>query len=294
MLYTSPTITSYVVTKHMNDTFTIIRVVSGYTPLYKNSLQYECKDWREYEKLDVYPPVQRELCRNECVLDFDNVSAIDKQVICDYYKNAGLKFWAWESSESGLHIHFWVDIIGKQAKKKLVAELTRGARETLGIACDIQPMSHGVIRAEHSASPKHGFIKREFMQNLPVLNPINNLSPQMKQLVMTDEEAAKHAVGRVGAKNGKAPKCVKYMLSHQFTDGRVRILFALISFWKASKVNDIDILSNATAWCQTQKYYYPKGKLIACIKSSNGRVGCAYRHSLLEELGVCVDCQGYE
>jgi hypothetical protein len=74
----------------------------------------------------------------------------------------------------------------------------------------------------------------------------------------------------------------------------VRILFALISFWKASKINDIDILKNAEVWCREQSYNHPRNKIIAYIKASNGRVGCNFRHCLLEELGVAVDCQGYE
>ena len=269
-----------------------IENICGERPLYKNSQVYNSPDWRDWNDLTVDYPVQRKLTRGECVFDLDHVSEVQKSLIPMWLKETGLKFEAWESGPEGLHIHFWTDVYGKHQKKKLVQILSKKVEEIFGVKNDLGPMGHGHIRTENSFHPKKGYQKKFLMSTINIIIPINEISADIRALLPHCD--IKPFRGKNRAENGKMPKCMKYILSHQFADGRERLLFVIASWYKANGVDDKDNVALCSEWATTNSKFISQRKIWSTVKSSNGTVGCNYRHNLLEELGVDIGECKYE
>lgn len=264
----------------------LIEDISGYQPLYKNSLQYESADWRAFKDLTVKEPVQRKLTPTECVMDLDHVSEMDMVIIPNWLKSTGMKFIAWQSGPNGMHIHFWANVYGKEAKKQLTDFFASKLEEKFGVKNDLLPMGHGHIRAENSIHPEKGYRKEMLMLNINVVDPINHIPPQITEKLIN--VSVNIPTGNNTIRNGKVPKCIRYMLSHQFSDGRERMLFAIASWYKANEYTDDENMQECLEWCKRQNYMISPHKIKATINSSTGKVGCRYRHNLLEDIGVDI------
>jgi hypothetical protein len=261
-----------------------LEMIDSGLPLYKNSKSYESSDWRDYKDLTEPQPVQRKLTLHECVFDLDHVAPIHFESIPEWLKITGLKFIAWKSGHEGIHIHFWTDIHGKYQKKQLVEIMARKIEERFGVKNDLGPMGHQHIRAEYSYHPQKGYQKVLLFDNLNELFPINHIPVELKSQIDAIDTAP--VKGKVGMRNGCSPTCIKYILSHQFADGRNRLLFAVVSWFKANGLSDQEVFDKAYEWSKRQGgRLYPRF-IWATIRSNNGTVGCTYRHAVLEELGV--------
>lgn len=262
-------------------------------PLFKNSYDYKSSDWRAFNDLDQWP-VQRKLTTHECVFDLDHLTPIQIQLIPNYLKETGLKFMAWQTSDSGLHIHFWVNLYGKHQKKALVKFMAQKLESTFGIKNDLGPMGHGHIRTEFSFHPQKLTCKTLLMSTMSDLFPQNELPPSLLQKVagLTSSDAFKSVNN--SKLNGKSPMCIKYILNHKLHDGRERLLFAIISWFKANKLSEQEIFQRSYDWCKMQDYHISTSHIWAKIKTSTGQVGCSFRHQVLEELGVDMSCCKYE
>lgn len=253
--------------------------------LYKNSATYDSYDWRLKKDCDCIFPIQRKLGRYECVFDLDGIDEMDMQFIPQWLDGIGFKFMAWQTSDSGMHIHFWTDMFGKEIKKEIVRQMVDKLEKKFGVVNDIGPMGHGHIRAEYSIHPKKLTVKKLLKSNISPLFYKNELSLEMKQKVSKMASLGPVFTPAAGVRDGKTPTCVRYMLSNTFSDGRERIIFALISWWKASGLTDDQIFKNVTEWCMKQHYQMSSAMIMSKIKCSKANVGCRYRHALLEELG---------
>jgi hypothetical protein len=257
---------------------------------YKNSTIYESSDWRKFGALSVSQPVQRKLTAGECVFDLDGVTTMHKIMIPNYLKEIGMKFIAWESGPTGMHIHWWSDIVGKKAKKTLTKHMSAKIEEMFGVKNDMGPMGHEVIRAEYSIHPTKGYQKKLLMVNLSPLFFLNDINPSLRQKVFDSSSTEGSMVGKVAERrDGSMPTCIKYILSHQFADGRERLLFSIVSWYKASGKSEQDTFVLCREWCSRQDYRVNTRMIWAKIKSSSGQVGCMWRHDILEELGVDME-----
>jgi len=253
--------------------------------LYNDSQVYNHQDWKHLEDCTLKFPIQRKLGKYECVFDLDDVSEWNIQMIPKWLKEIGFKFIAWQSGTYGLHIHFWINIYGKEAKKKAVELMAKNIEEKFGVKNDLGPMGHGHIRAEFSVHPTKGYRKTHILTNLSTLFYINELSHSMRKKVSNLTSYEPLSTHNSVSKDGKVPKCIRYMQSNMFSDGRERIIFSLISFYKASGLDEHEILTKIQNWCNNQNYSISDGQILSKIKSSQGQVGCRFRHTLLEELG---------
>jgi hypothetical protein len=260
--------------------------------LYKNSLQYESSDWRTLDNLIIITPIQRKLFTSECVFDFDGISDTQLERIIGWLEFTGLKFSAWRSSETGVHIHYFTDVYGKEAKKQLVKHMSSKLEDKWGVENDSGPMGHDCIRAEYSIHPIKNYQKRLVFSNITIVNPINIIPDEIKAKITnyTPTEIS----GISGVKDGKSPKCMRYILSNTFSDGRKRLLFTVVSWYKGSGLTDKEVYDASYKWAKSQNLSISGRMIWAFIYSSNGTVGCRYRHNLLEELGVDINCEGYE
>jgi len=124
------------------------------------------------------------------------------------------------------------------------------------------------------------------VDSVPTLDPLNTVPDKLRKQL----DIAPMTFGNSNSKliNGKMPKCMRYILSHQFSDGRQRMLFTIVSWYKANGYSDKDNVRFASEWARRQGLNIPTGKIWASVKSTNGSVGCNYRHGLLEEIGVDI------
>ena len=259
--------------------------MTGVQPTFKNSLQYYSTDWTTLDFCEVEFPVQRRLTKYECVFDLDDVSQWNIHMIPKWLNSTGFKFIAWQSGPSGLHIHFWTNVAGKEEKKLVTQLLAEKIEDKFGIKNDIAPMGHGHIRAEFSFHPIKGYRKTFRLANISPLFPKNDLSPEIMKKVDNISRFTPQSTSFNAPIDGKTPKCIRYMTSNQFSDGRERIIFSLISWWKGAGLSDDAIFNKLFDWCNSQNYHIGAGQLKSKIRSSQGRVGCRYRHQLLEDLG---------
>jgi len=269
-----------------------IEDISGERPLYKNSKSYNSADWRDYADLTEKYPVQRKLTSFECVFDLDHVSEMQITLIPKWLKETGLKFIAYKSGPEGLHIHFWSDVYGKLQKKALTTHMASKLEEMFGVKNDLGPMGHGHIRCENSFHPKKGYQKEFLLSTVNIIDPINEISANIRRLLPNVD--LKPIQGKTGMRRGKSPKCIKYILSHQFSDGRERLLFVIASWYKANGVDDADNVDKCMEWARRNGKFMSRQKVWATVKSNTGTVGCTYRHALLEELGVDIGECSYE
>lgn len=256
-------------------------------PLFKNSTQYASSDWREFGDLTVVWPIQRKLTTHECVWDFDHVNEFEMKMINNWLAQVGFKFISWQSSPSGMHIHFWTKVHGKEQKKMLTEYLAEQLEKRFGLKNDLGPMGHGHIRTEFSIHPRKGNVKEFLMSTVSPLFPFNDIPDEIYLKVTNFDPKSVKIKGKVGEnEEGEIPSCMKYIIGHKFADGRERLTFALISWYKASGHTNDEIFDLVYEWCKRQDYRIMPWQLKGKIATSSGQVGCTYRHRILEELGV--------
>lgn len=263
-------------------------------PLFKNSDSYESKDWRKWEEVTVSRPVQRKLTRRECVFDLDDVAPIHFEMIPHFLKETGLKFIAWKSGPTGMHIHFWTQVTGKEQKRQVVKYMSTKIEELFGVKNDLKPMGHECIRTEGSIHPFKKYEKTFLTSNISTLFPINDLPDSLIEKVGEIDLSAGQITPNNHSIDGKKPSCVKYILGHKFNDGRERMIFSLISWFKAEGLTPKEIFDNVYSWCKEQNYTISPRVIQSKIHSNSGKVGCAFRHEILEELGVDMSKCCYE
>lgn len=277
--------------KNLIEVEKLLQEITGVPSIYNDSTKYNHQNWTTLEYCQSDFPVQRKLTKFECVFDLDDVSEWNIQTIPRWLKEIGFKFIAWQSGPNGLHIHFWTDLSGKEAKKKITRLMAKNLEDKFGIKNDLGPMGHEHIRTEFSYHPVKGYQKTFIMSNISPLYSKNELSDEMKKKVADKTISLPTTNYNNGIRDGKTPKCIRYILSNKFADGRERLIFTLVSWYKGSGLDDDQILTKIEEWCQSQDYYMSKNNILAKIRSSAGRVGCRYRHELLEELGHNIkDC----
>ena len=268
----------------MSDKMDIRQFINDIEPvLYKDSLVYHSKNWKPYNQCINDFPVHRKLTMYECIFDLDGLSSMHFKTIPEYLNETGLKFIAFKTSNNGMHIHFWVDIYGKHQKKALVEHMSQSIETIFGVKNDILPMGHGFIRAEYSFHPIKNTQKVPIFYNISDLDYVNNIDKKLRDKVTGVEfnVSETHSIS-----GGNLTTCMKRILGGVWADGRDRMLFAIISWFKADGKSDKEICDIAYKWSKKQPgFYISKGTIYAKIKSSTGKVGCTYRHAILEELG---------
>lgn len=253
---------------------------------YKDSETYNGL-WVEYNFLQVKHPSQRKLTKGECVLDFDNVTDSQCNMIIAWLDALRFKYTAWKSSKTGMHIHYWVDVRGKEPLKHIVKKMADKIEAQFGISVDTQPMNHGFIRCEFSYHPEKGEQKTLIKNTVNIIDPINPVPQRIKES-LPENEFITFTGGKTKEVDGKMPKCIRYILSHQFSDGRQRLLFVLASWYKANNKSHNEIVELCYEWAKRQDYAISRGKISAFVNSTGGKVGCKFRHELLEEIGVDI------
>lgn len=278
---------------HMKNIIEMLEHIDG-APLFKNSLSYDSREWVTADKLTVKHPVQRKLTDRECVFDFDGVGDMHFEVIPALLTELGIKYIAWKSGPMGMHIHFWTQVVGDIEKKAVVKYLATKIEEVYGIRNDLGPMGHGFIRAEYSFHPIRGYQKTLLRNTLTELNNINYLPAELLEKIDEIKGEFNQKRGKIAEIDGKRPTCIKYILSHQFSDGRQRMLFILASWFKANGYTPEQNFKLCYNWCEKQKYNISNRKIWAFIHSTSGTVGCTHRHEVLEEIGVDMSKCQYE
>lgn len=251
--------------------------------LYKDSTVYNSNNWKLLHQCIEMFPIHRRLTTYECVFDLDKLSPTHFVTIPQYLHETGLKFVAFKTSHNGMHIHFWCDIRGKNQKRALVEHMASKIETIFGVKNDLLPMGHQFIRAEYSFHPRKNYQKVPIFWNVSYLDYVNSIDIALKAKITTVEfdSDVNPTTG------GKLTTCMRYILGHSFSDGRDRLLFAIISWYKSEGKTADETVKIAWDWCKKQpNFHTSKGKLYAKYNSSTGQVGCRWRHAILEELGV--------
>jgi hypothetical protein len=261
-------------------------------PLFKDSEHYDSKRWVKRQECETERPIQRMLSKHECVLDYDDITLPLQQQLLDWLDSIEFKYEAWMSSPTGLHIHFLTPMVGHEKKKAMVSYISQKIYELFNIANDDNPMSQGIIRAEHSIHPKKGCEKILLRAKIPRLFPMNELTPTVMQKVFEmSSRGAPTGISNSGLKGKKCRTCMNYILSNRFRDCRKRLMFTVASHFVAQKLPKSECLHLTWQWAK-QQGGITYSEVYASVNSSNGRVGCHTRHKLLEEVGVDMsDCR---
>lgn len=261
-------------------------------PLFKDSEQYDSKRWVQRQECVTERPIQRMLSEHECVLDYDNTSLPQQQELLDWLDEIEFKYEAWMSSPTGLHIHFFTPLTGRDKKMAMVSYVSQKIYEKFLMMNDENPMSQGFIRAEHSIHPKKRFEKILLRAKIPRLFPMNELTPTVMQKVFEmSSTGAPMSISNSGLKGNKCRTCMNYILSNKFSDCRKRLMFTVASHFVAQKLPKSECLHLTWQWAK-QQGGITYSEVYASVNSSSGRVGCNMRHKLLEEAGVDIgDCK---
>ncbi len=259
----------------------------------KDATVYESSKWVPHTELTVPYPIQRKILKHECVLDFDNVTDLQVTMIVQYFQQSEMKFNAWRSSNTGLHIHFFANVYGKYQKIMLAKIVASRIEELYGVKNDIQPMHHGFVRCEYSVHPQKNIQKVPVWCGINPLFPINTFPTEILQKINKNapklDENGRPIVENAPKSLENPPKCVRYILSNRFIDGRKRLLFVLTSWYK-NLLPDEEIFQILKDWARRQELSISDYKIRTTIKSTNGTAGCTYRHMVLEELGHDPQC----
>jgi hypothetical protein len=243
----------------------------------------------------------RSVLPTEVVFDLD--AATEDENFCTLKKLSGIfreyKIFnsIWHTGGKGYHIHtFWnrLDTVSEPRllKEKLFEWLTNGVEGSF----DRQLLGNHLVRMEYGKYEKA--YPKEKMK-LPVLIDNHFKHNEIPQCVWDDyaHDVLKYALKRLNHKpgderdNGVRP-CVKYILSPEFKthkDGAKRALFAVASYYRNREDDKLmEILKTFNSY--NLKEPYTERQLQVTIKSvrdHKGRpCGCAFRHSLLKEIGA--------
>ena len=273
---------------------TLTGINNGVPIIVKDAEVYESSNWVPYTQCQTKYPIQRKLLPTECVMDFDKVTDIQVTLITNYLKSTGIKFNAWKSSNTGMHVHFFCNVTNKYEKIELVHIVSSRVEELFGVKNDINPMRQEFIRCEYSYHPKKGTQKLPLYLGINPLFYVNSFPHEIMSIVAKNvpklDENGRPIIKNLPKSLENPPKCVRYILSNRFTDGRKRLLFALAGWYK-NLIPDEEILKLLKEWAQKQDMNISDYKIRATIRSTNGTVGCRYRHLLLEELGHETGCE---
>lgn len=267
--------------KEMKNWMTIINKLS---PLYLNSLSYASNDWRQREDLTVSTPVQRQILPNEIVADFDCVvdGYVDERPkITDYFLKHNYKFALFRSSNTGVHVHFFANAKDKYNKFGILKLIEKD----LGVKVDAQVVKRGIIRAENSYHPEKKMEKSLVYSNVSPFSYVNELPVEM--LIKASDFKPKRVIRH---DSGETPKCIKFIQSNSFSDGRQRLMFVLASWYKSQGVKEEDIYAHIKEWAKRQGMKSSRYNIKSVINSADGSMTCTGRHELLEELGFSSGC----
>ena len=272
-------------------------------PLFKDSEHYDSKRWVQRQECVTERPIQRMLSEHECVLDYDNISLPQQQELLDWFDEIEFKYEAWMSSPTGLHIHFFTPLTGRDKKRSLVEIVgnkidlkfsykDKNDEIVYTIKHDIYPMHSNFIRAEYSIHPKKGCEKILLRAKIPRLFPFNELTPTVMQKVFEmSSTGAPMTISNSGLKGTKCRTCMNHILSNRFHDCRKRLMFTVASHFVAQKLPKSECVHLTWQWAK-QQGGITYSEVYASVMSSSGRVGCNMRHKLLEEVGVDIgDCR---
>lgn len=258
----------------------------GANILYKNSYSYNSPDWREFGHLTVANPVQRKLAPNECVLDFDGIDDMTAQLLPQYLTDKGFRHITWRSSSTGIHVHFFTQFTDKDTKKAIVQMIAKPLEERFGLINDAMPMGHGHIRCEWGFHPEKSEQKKFVTANIGALFYQNHINPNDIPKVRRFGSTSAPSGVRLGQVKGKIPTCMKYILSTKLEDGKKRLLFAVVSWYKATGGTQEEVETLVRDWVALQGAQWNQRQFQATWNSCSATVGCRFRHQILEELGV--------
>jgi hypothetical protein len=257
------------------------QILEELNPLYLNSKDYQGKDWRPKHECRYY--VNRKLCLKEIVADYDGIDIDIKQKIINWYKDSGFKFAAYSSSDSGLHIHFFTQLVNKYHKKQFLAYIQKKS----GFKVDDGPIMRGWIRAEDSIHPRKGCKKELIYSNLRPFFYTNELDDSIIQKVIS-QPTQELDISKIKPEKNK-PRSIKLMENNVFANGRKRIMFCLISWYVSQKKTNDEVYALITEWMSKQpNCYIPNSMIYGSIHSSKGAVRDSYRIKLLKELGFAI------
>ena len=250
-------------------------------PLYLNSTEYASKDWRLRKDCTIEFPVQRKLCVHEIVADFDDITDSDKDIIMAWFRLKDFKHAVYNSG-AGLHVHFFTNITSKFQKVGLLEIIEK----KIGYKIDKNPTKSGHIRAEYSFHPIKKYQKTLIYTNLNVFFYQNQLDVQLTENLLKYEPKEVSMKQEIGTR-----RCMNYILSNCFANGRKRLMFAVVSHYKALKYSDDDIFTLTKNWCKRQpNFEISDSNIWSSVHTSNGLCKCSYRHQLLQELGHPIEC----
>ena len=258
----------------------------GASVLYKNSYSYNCPDWREFEDLTVANPVQRKLAPNECVLDFDGIDDMTAQLLPQYLTDKGFRHITWRSSSTGIHVHFFTQYTSKSIKKAIVNMVAEPLERRFGLVNDIMPMGHGHIRCEWGFHPEKGEQKKFVASNIGTLFYENYIDAKDLPKVSSNQATSAQNGALIGTVKGKIPTCMKYILGTKLSDGKKRLFFAVVSWYKATGGSKDEVAALVRSWSEMQGQQWSVKQFNATWNSCAGSVGCKFRHQILEELGL--------
>lgn len=264
------------------------RILEKEGVLYLNSKDYFSSDWRLKKDCEVYS--NRRLTKEEIVLDFDKLKdfILDKCKIIEFFATRNFKFWLYQSSNTGLHLHFFAKNVKNKYHKKRLIEIIE---KKINLEIDKGPVMRNWIRADMTPHPRKGYYKHLIYTNVSEsdcihrLFYVNELDYSTRQKVFS---VSTTGVPKGLKKDLDNPKTIQIMETRKFIDGRKQILFCLASFYK-KKLGSTKTYEKLREWCDFQSYNIPDSHLRATIKSSRGIVRESFRSKLLQSLGINED-----
>lgn len=270
-----------------------LNLINYFAPEFLDSTSYFSSSWKTRAECKHEYPIQRRLCNGETVADFDKVKKADKAWIYQWFFERDFRFAFFNSSDNGCHVHFFTKVHGKYRKQGLLKIIEqsinkdRKNQDLEELKIDDGPVMRNWIRSEDSMHPKKGTRKILLWSNISHFFYINELSDTIMEKVQRISLSGPD-LSKIPKETG-VPQSIRYMQSNSFADGRNRIMFCLVSWYKSQGFNNDEIYQKIQEWVHRQSScYISPTKIHGCIYSSTGLVRETYRKKLLDELGIVL------
>lgn len=266
---------------------------------------YAQNSWWKYEVTDEWndsvPYNHRDVLPNEVVLDLDYEDYAENERHAKDIKKrlvqTGLLGSVWRTGGKGIHIHLFFKGLDRTKEKSLIKNIIADYI-LLGLSCrvDRQLMGNHLVRMEYGHHEK-ALPEEKFKEPIESKNHFYENDVPQECWDLYEKKIVAFAIRRLRWANKKipyhyeTPACVKFISSDEFgknRDGGKRALFVVASYYHALPDEELaELLLRYNKY--NLKKPLPKSallKIALSVRQHKGRrVGCNYRHQLLEEVG---------
>lgn len=235
------------------------------------------------------------------------------RIICNRLNKDKINNYYYNSGGDGGHIHAFVDelkeipntLYRSEIKKMLISYYSKGflvkKKDLPYHVCNTGSCSdNALICLENSLSRKGKLKKLIFYNEYEEPSKINKEVYNKFNENIIEKANKPKVLNYLEKQNKTKPPCIIFFEMEDFKaiqDGRKRVAFILISYYKKLGLSDDEIYSKLIDWKHSVLNEYDNIQdfwIKSAISSNKGTVGCRYKKEILTELGIsniCKECK---